>query len=180
MSDQLASDQPEIILTAKDFALLQSLLHEYGEPFAGAAEIIRHKLSVAQVMFPADIPANVVTLNSRVRFRVGTAPTQDRSLVAGPSEEVYGLTVLLTVPRGLALLGAKAGQTVQARRRDGSVENLVIEAVLFQPERRRSSPPLQVVARNEATPSPLAPRSPSSRFVPAGLGGGDDPGPSAA
>ena len=169
-------EQPSIVLTARDYALLEALAQLPAEPFAGAAEIIRHKLATALVVFPTDVAPDVVTLNSRVRFRIGSGPAQDRVRVAGPSEEVYGLTQILASPRGMALIGASAGDRVAARRRDGTVEDIAIEAVLFQPEQRRR-PPLRVVAAN---PADVVLQAGWKRTATPAYSGDDDPGPSAA
>ena len=169
-----------LVFTSRDFVLLEHLLDAGGEPFAGAAEIIRRKLAAATLVFPEDVPADVVTLNSRVRFVADAAASEEGTLVVGPSDAVSGLALLLNSPRGLALIGATAGQTVQARRQDGSVEHLLIEAVPYQPEQRRSRPALKVVSSQELPDTPVAVSSAASRYVPPRLGGDDDPGPSAA
>lgn len=175
----MTNDLP-LVFTSPDFVLLEHLLDAGGEPFAGAAEIIRRKLAAATLVFPEDVPADVVTLNSRVRFAAGTALSQETTLVVGPGEVVHGPTLLLNSPRGLALIGAAAGQTVQARRPDGSVEHLFIEAVPYQPEQQRTRPALKVVSSQERPDAPVAALSAASRHVPPRLGGDDDPGPSAA
>ena len=123
------TDASAVVLTSKDFALLENLVHNWGEPFPDAGAYIRRKLASATVVFPNDIPAGVITLNSRVRFRVGHASSEERTIVGGPSEAVYGMTMPLASPRGVALIGAAAGQTVEALRPDGSTETLLIEAV---------------------------------------------------
>jgi regulator of nucleoside diphosphate kinase len=133
-------DQLPVVLTSRDFALLENLVHQWGEPFAGAGEVVRRKLAAATLVFPADVPADVVTLNSRIRFRTRLGKADERVLVAGPSEEIYGMTVLLASPGGLALIGAAVGHTVEARRRDGSPEQLFIEALPYQPERTHVRP----------------------------------------
>lgn len=166
-----------VVLTARDFALLESFSQNWGEPFPGAAEIMRRKLAAATLVFPADVPTDVVTLNSRVRFRVGTSVVDERTIVGGPSEEVYGLTLQLASPRGLALIGAAVGQTVEARRRGGSVEHLVIEAVPYQPEQRRSAG-LTVVSSQDR-PRAASPAA-QPRYATAWIGSDDDPGPGAA
>jgi regulator of nucleoside diphosphate kinase len=170
-----------VVLTSRDFALLENLVDQWGEPFPGASEIIRWKLSAATVVFPADVDPGVVTLNSRVRFRTASGHTDERTLVGGPSEAVFGLTILLPSPRGVALIGASAGQTVEARRRDGGTEQLFIEAVPYQPERSPARSRLRVVARSDAlaaTPGSgsLSVRQPAATS----WGPDDDPGPSAA
>ena len=172
------SDQLLVVLTSKDFALLEAISQGHGEPFVGAAEIIRRKLGAATLVFPSDVPANVVTLNSRVRFRAGDAQPEERTLIGEPSEEVYGLTLLLGSPRGLALIGAAVGQTIEVQRKDGRTEQLHIEAVTFQPAQQRSRPALKIVSSQQMEP-PATPASHTSAR-PFQRGFDDDPGPSAA
>lgn len=174
------TDDNAVILTARDFTLLENLVHNWGEPVPGATEQIRRKLDQATVVFPEDLPPGVVALNSRVRFRVGTALAEERTIVGGPSEAVYGMTLTLMSSRGVALIGAAAGQAVEARRYDGSTELLVIEAVPYQAGRLRPAVGLKVVSSQElpdrhSVVSPARSRVMASRF-----GDDDDPGPSAA
>lgn len=174
------TDDNAVILAARDFTLLENLVHNWGEPFPGASEQIRRKLDQATGVFPEDLPPGVVALNSRVRFRVGTALAEERTIVGGPSEAVYGMTLTLASSRGVALIGAAAGQAVEARRYDGSTELLVIEAVPYQAGRPRPAVGLKVVSSQElpdrhSVVSPARSRVMASRF-----GDDDDPGPSAA
>lgn len=174
------TDDVAVVLTSKDFTLLENLVHNWGEPFPGASEHIRRKLASAAVVFPEDVPSNVVTLNSRVRFRVGTALPEERTIVGGPSEARYGMTLPLASPRGVALIGAAVGQTVNALRPDGSTEFLVIEAVPYQPGQTHSEVGLRVISRQELPDAHSVFPTARRRFVTAGFRNDDDPGPSAA
>ena len=174
------TDDNAVILTARDITLLENLVHSWGEQFPGASDQIRRKLDQATVVFPEDLPSGVVALNSRVRFRVGTALAEERTIVGGPSEAVYGTTLTLMSSRGVALIGAAAGQTVQARRYDGSPELLIIEAVPYQADSQRPAVALKVISRQELpdrhhVASPARSRVMASRFR-----DDDDPGPNAA
>jgi regulator of nucleoside diphosphate kinase len=172
--ENLMSDHLPIVMTSRDFSLIESLISQWGEPFPGAAEIARSKLGRATIVFPADVPRDVVTLNSRVRFHIGHGPSQERVLVGGQSEEMYGVTLLLASPRGLALIGNAAGHVVQCLRKDGSFEELHIEEVVFQPERRLG---LSLVHSGEPV---AAPARMVTRVGALDGFGDDDPGPSAA
>lgn len=174
------TDDLTVVLTAKDFTLLENLVHNWGEPFPGADGYIRRKLASATVVFPNDVPTNVVTLNSRVRFRVGDALPEERTIVGGPSEAAYGMTLPLASPRGVALIGAAVGQTVQALRPDGSIETLLIQAVPYQPGQTQPVRGLKVVSRQELPDARSVFPSPGSRFSASRMGNDDDPGPSAA
>lgn len=167
-------------LTTKDFSILENLLN--GPPaFAGAAMLIRRKLHAARLVFGVDIAPDIVTLNSRVRYRVNGGRAEERILVPGAAEEIAGLTLRLESPRGIALIGARAGETVEAPRRDGSVERLEIEAVLYQPEaqgvRRGPSDSTQALGTISVLSAHRLRRS--GRALPID-DGGDDPGPGAA
>lgn len=173
------TDDNAVILTARDFTVLEHLVQNWGEAFPGASEQVKRKLETAAVVFPEDLPPGVVTLNSRVRFRVGMAPAEERTIVGGASEAVYGMTLTLASPRAVALIGAAAGQTVQARRPDGTTELLVIEAVPFQSGRPRPAVGLKVVSSQDLpTTRPAASVRP--RVLAPSFGDDDDPGPSAA
>lgn len=126
------------VLTSKDFALIESLLLDANDVFSGLALAIRRKLLNATLVFPEDIEPSVVTMDSRVRYRVGGL-VEERTLVAGTGSEADDGTCVLGSSRGLALLGASVGQSVQALRHDGSIEILLIEAVLYQPEAHRQT-----------------------------------------
>ena len=111
-----------VILTIRDYALLEDVLHYDTEPFPGAKLLIASKLSKARIVPVPDLPSDTVALHSRIIYRAGAALTKERTLVCGPSEDVPGLTLQIISPGGLALLGARNGQIVKAIRGDGSVE----------------------------------------------------------
>lgn len=166
------------ILTTKDFTILE-VLQERGtglsEPLAA---LLRHKLDCATVVFRADVPANVATLNSRIRYRAGAGEPETRIIAHDEIAGIAGLTLPLTTLRGLALLGLAEGESIVLPRDGGSApQRIVLEEVLYQPEaeRHRSAqparprPPLRLV--HDAGPLPVSVHPD---------GGDDDPGPSAA
>jgi regulator of nucleoside diphosphate kinase len=167
-------------LTTKDFSILENLLNG-PQVFAGATMLIRRKLHAARLVFGVDIAPEIVTLNSRVRYRVNGGRAEERILVLTATEEIGGLTLRLDSPRGIALIGARAGETVEAPRRDGSVESLEIEAVLYQPEAHGARGQTDGSTAALGTISVLSAHRlrRGGRALPVD-DGGDDPGPSAA
>ncbi|GHA33267.1 hypothetical protein GCM10007989_31820 [Devosia pacifica] len=137
-------NQPAI-LTSNDYTLLETLIQCWSEPFPGATSFVRAKLRTAALIFPSDLPPNVVTLHSRVRFLPPGGGTEERTLVRRPDEHINGMTLLLETPRGLALIGAQAGQVVDVLQRDGRLDRLYVEAVPYQPVRRTSGAKLKIV-----------------------------------
>src|SRR5690554_8165532 len=69
------------LLTTKDFTIIEVMLERRLGRADPLAPLLRRKLSGAVVMFREDIPPTVVTLNSRVTFRVneiGRASCRER------------------------------------------------------------------------------------------------------
>ncbi|HTM77353.1 MAG TPA: GreA/GreB family elongation factor [Devosia sp.] len=177
------SNAHPIILTPKDFAVLEGLLSAPGESFAGASILIRSKLHAATLVFAEDIKPGVVTIGSRVRFRVDAGRAEECTIVASADEAVAGPTLPLDSPRGIGLIGAHVGQSLRVTRTDGKSETLSVEAVLDQPEARLATAPvLTLVAGSKPEPAAISLNAFRLRRAPTTLGfrDDDDPGPSAA
>lgn len=175
-------------LTPKDHAILETMLERHAATGDAIAPMLRRKLAAARVVFSDEIDPDVVTLNSRVAFSVDGGMADTRIVVQGMLRGFVGLTIPISVPRGLALLGLSAGEEAVVDCADGATERLLVEEVLFQPE----------AARHGRRQRPMVPIVPPRRFPvlvysngacePLGDGpkirhtsaNGDDPGPSAA
>jgi regulator of nucleoside diphosphate kinase len=96
-------------------------------------EPLRRKLERAVVVSSEAIPADVATMNSRVRYTDGVQQRVAR-LAYPASAGGPGLLSVLT-PVGAALLGLTAGEGADYTLGDGTVRRLRLEAVLDQPER---------------------------------------------
>jgi len=176
-------------LTTKDFTILEVMLERCQGQDHPLRELLRRKLDGATVMFRDDIPANVVTLSSRVSYRVDDGPVETRIVAHDEMRGMVGSVLPISNPRGLALMGLAEGQSIVICRADGGEEKLTLQEVAYQPEaarrgadERRSDasrprpggPILRVVHRSDDLP----PRQ--IRAMPRFDGGPDDPGPSAA
>src|SRR5690606_38376352 len=102
--------------------------------------LLQDKLAVAAIVAEHAMPPDVVTLYSRVRYRIDSLPPATRILIHDPAHEVIGATLAVASPRGLALLGLAPGQAATLAGPDGAVETICVDAVLYQPEAARSSP----------------------------------------
>ena len=172
-------------LTPKDHAVLDTLLERCLEPGGAYAALLRRKLAGAEVQTARNIPANVVTLDSRVLYRVDGGPAETRivaqSAAGGP---VVGLLLPVTTMRGLALLGMAEGESV-AIDEGGAEIVLSVQTVAYQPEAARREAQLDRAARGPAlrlVHSASTPKEPARAAAPYILSNGfdDDPGPSAA
>ena len=164
-------------LTTKDYAILETLLERSREPGGAHAALLRRKLAGAGIWLNEDIPADVVTVNSRVAFRVNDAPSETRIVAQAPIDGVVGMLLPVTTLRGLALLGLAEGESIAA-----GADTLTVVEVAYQPEAahrealRLRIPPTRPVLRLVHS----APPEPVRVFDTRGFGPPDDPGPSAA
>ncbi|QKV18556.1 nucleoside-diphosphate kinase [Oricola thermophila] len=176
------------LLTTKDFAMLESMLDRGPHISDSWRALLRRKVNSAEIVFRDDVPPDVVTLNSRVRFRVDDGRPEVRVLSHGCTSLPVGLSLPLTSPTGLALLGSRENQVTIIEDDEGRPVRIFVEKVLYQPEAAHREQ-LEAVER-------LSPQSRRSGFkvISGGLspersprsgnrlcpGGSDDPGPSAA
>jgi regulator of nucleoside diphosphate kinase len=145
------------LLTTRDAAILRGLIGRHG---AMLDRLIAVKLAHAATVLPECIGRDIVTLHSRVAYASQDVPPDMRILVHCEALAVPGMTIPVYAPRGLALLGARAGETVAVQGGDGERETLTVLAVPYQPEAAASALP----ARGEAGTMP-APRPASATIL---------------
>jgi len=134
-------------MAAADFRACQALL-ESCEPGSPLRRLLHRKLHATRPVEDGDVDPLVVTLNSRVEFRVDDEAPQTRILVrCGFRNGLVGLTLPVTAPRGMALLGLREGQSFEFE--EGGRDRVVtVLRVLYQPQaaRSRSGPDASVQA----------------------------------
>ncbi|WP_269931480.1 nucleoside-diphosphate kinase [Aminobacter sp. HY435] len=178
----------ECQLTTKDFAIVRTMLDRLAWSGGPLVALLRRKLATAQVVFSNEADPDVVTLNSRVVFSVDGGAPHTRVVTQGAVDGMVGQTIPITVPRGLALLGLRKGQSISVEGGRGATETVRVDNILYQPEATRpgiSSVPdvnetaqrrFPVLVFSADDPKPLG-ASTKIRHI---SGNGDDPGPSAA
>lgn len=159
-------------ITPRDLGILEAMLDRDADGSDVLARAIRRKLRLAQIVFADDLPANIVTLGSRIAFQIDDRPIEERTLVAPeqyvPSQGHQSIASL----RGVAMLGLAEGNCLEIELEDRT-ETLSIVQVLYQPEADRSTrkaPALRLVSN----------RADAARPIPTPHPYDDDPGPSAA
>lgn len=119
-----------IIVTAADMALLRML---------PAHVPLEHELDRAIVVSSAAVAADVVTMNSRVRYKdEKDGVKRTVSLVYPSHANAAAGKISVLAPVGTALLGLSAGQSIEWAFPDGS-RRLEVDEVLYQPERSRNN-----------------------------------------
>ncbi|HMA16013.1 MAG: nucleoside-diphosphate kinase [Bacteroidota bacterium] len=126
-------------LTPKDQHLLHALLAQGGKDDSFTLQL-REKLAAATIVPEHAMPPDVVTLYSRVRYRIGDQPPATRILIHDPAHAIVGATLPVSNPCGLALLGVAAGATTTLAGPDGAVESISVEEILYQPEAASAAP----------------------------------------
>jgi regulator of nucleoside diphosphate kinase len=196
-------DLPPVLLTSNDLRRLRALVtqarHETDE---SVLHFLVRELDRAVVCQPELIPADVVTMNSRVFFRrhIGQ-PIESRTLVYDGDHAVLGGAIPILAPLGVALLGLRDGSEMPYLSLQGVRYIARVERVAYQPEgdgRLLRAPwrywPRPKVAGSDAeraTPAlrpkegesvviPLRPKSQRQPRPPRPTDDGEDPGPNSA
>ena len=124
---------PTITITRLDMQRLERLLDSLDE-FGPGAEALQAELDRAEVVGHDEVPAGVVTMNSRVHCREESSG-KDYHLTLVFPEDVGGEgKVSILAPVGSALLGLSVGQQIDWPGPAGKPLKLTLLAVEYQPE----------------------------------------------
>lgn len=175
-------------LTVKDHSILEAFGRKLlTEPALSA--LLARKLRNCTLWGNDDIPPGVVTLNSRVSFRVAGGPAGDPA-GSRPETRVVALSALggnvgavlpITNRRAMAMLGLSEGDTTTFDGVDGTPETLEVLSVLHQPEAARRALRQHDRERNRLRLVYSADTADIRQVLRIlDRDGGDDPGPAAA
>lgn len=127
------SHPPRIVLTRFDQERLEKLLESVGA--RPDLEALRDEIDRAEVVEPQEIPANRVTMNSRVQFVDEEAKAEHEITLVFPAHaDVAENRVSILAPVGSALLGLSVGDTIEWPLPNGRSRRLRVVAVTYQPE----------------------------------------------
>lgn len=128
--------RPPIVVSSLDMERLETLLDSLPSAQAGTREALLEELSRADLVEPQDMPGDVVTMNSRIRFVLDGASEEFDMSLAYP-KDVSGAPDKLSVltPVGNALLGLRVGDTIDWTRPDGGRFEVTVREIVYQPER---------------------------------------------
>lgn len=128
------SSKPNIIVSRLDLDRIEALLERMPPAQLEALAALRDELDRAEVLEPAQMPPNVVTMNSRVNFvDESNGETLNLTLVYPAGAGAAG-TVSVLAPVGSALLGLAVGQQIQWPTPDGRHRVLKVLGIEYQPE----------------------------------------------
>jgi len=130
-------ERPEIVMTNADLARLRRLLASSTDPRdLDAVELLGEEMARARAVLADEIPEDIVTMNSQVRY-VDTTSGESRTVTVVYPEEADPRAgrVSVLAPIGCALLGLRVGQIIEWALPDGEVRSFLVEEVSYQPER---------------------------------------------
>ncbi|MFP5441720.1 MAG: nucleoside diphosphate kinase regulator [Gammaproteobacteria bacterium] len=130
------NNRPAITVSSLDLERLERLLESQPQHAGGQSELLAAELARANVLAPASMPADVVTMNSRVRFAVQPAGREyEMTLVYPRDADGSADKVSVLAPVGAAMLGLKVGDHMSWPAPGGATIDVRIVEVLYQPER---------------------------------------------
>jgi len=124
--------KPHIILSSLDLERIEALLDK--QPAFPGREALEAELDRADVLEPKEMPPNVVTMNSTVRFTLlESGKTNTLTLVYPKEMDGSADKVSVFAPVGIALLGLSVGDQSRMPGPSGQV-TVRVDAIEFQPE----------------------------------------------
>ena len=127
------STTPPITITRLDLQRLENLLDSL-EDYGPAAQALESELARAQVVGHDEVPAGVVTMNSRVHCHEEGSGKDYHLTLVYPQDAGREGTVSVLAPVGCALLGLSVGQCIDWPTPTGKTLQLTLLAVEYQPE----------------------------------------------
>lgn len=107
------SSQPQVLLSTADFGRLEALAAASLDKFPAAASLLLKEIDRAEVRPQAELPRDVVAMNSRVKFRDESSGAVRSVEIVYPHEAdiAAGRISVLTLI-GATLIGLRAGQSI--------------------------------------------------------------------
>ncbi|MGC9422967.1 MULTISPECIES: nucleoside diphosphate kinase regulator [Vibrio] len=123
-----------IIVSTLDMDRISALMDNMPK-LSAELERLEDELDRATVLAPEEIPANVVTMNSTVKFKfLGSDEIMQKNLVY-PKDLKTSDDISIFAPVGSALLGLSEGQQLSWPMPSGGEKTIEIIEVVYQPER---------------------------------------------
>ncbi|MBX8483556.1 nucleoside diphosphate kinase regulator [Pseudomonas cichorii] len=125
---------PSIILTRLDVQRLERLIDSQTQSSAGIEALQAELDRAEQIVGHDEVPAGLVTMNSRVHCREESSGKDYHLKLVYPQDAGAEGTVSVLAPVGSALLGLQVGQHIDWPAPGGKILKLTLLAVEYQPE----------------------------------------------
>lgn len=132
----MSERKPSIIVSSLDFERIEALLDSLPPNSFPEADLLAAELDRAQKLDPQKMPADVVTMNTKVRFAVEPSGKEyELTLVYPKAIDGSAGKISILAPVGSALLGLSVGQEIEWPAPGGNIVRVRIIDILYQPER---------------------------------------------
>ena len=126
---------PAIVISSLDLERIESLLEQPPHRDSPGSTALRAELARANVLDPAEMPGDVITMNSVATF-VDESSDESReiSLVYPRDADTAINKISVFAPVGSAMLGLRVGQSIDWKVPGGRSLRLRVTGISFQPE----------------------------------------------
>jgi regulator of nucleoside diphosphate kinase len=124
-----------IVLSSRDYARLESLLDALPTDSSAGKAALAAELDRAEVVEPDQVPPNVVTMNSTVRFTMTDSGKEFSLTLVYPKDAGQADRISVLAPVGTALLGLSVGDELEWPTPGGGATTVRVIDVVYQPER---------------------------------------------
>ena len=128
------NNKPPITMSSLDEARLERLLESDAYRQLPGVDALLSEMERANVVRPVDMPPDVVTMNSTIRFVDDSNGAEFEYTLVYPADAGKPDTISVLAPAGSALLGLSVGQSIAWRVPGGRELDLRVLAVVRQPE----------------------------------------------
>ena len=122
-----------ITLSEKDYLKIKNILQHLDDENSENLEI---ELDRAILVTDTEVPQDLVTMNTKFVFKNLTDNKEQEATIVYPGEANSNEgKISILAPLGAALIGLKIGQGITWAFPDGKSRKLVIDRILYQPEK---------------------------------------------
>lgn len=122
----------QLLITDQDYERLALLVH-HAETKSSAA--LEEELSRAKIVSQKEIPSDVVTMNSKIKFiDLDSKKESEITLVYPKDADVTKSRVSILAPVGIALIGLRKDQFIDWPMPNGQSRRLQVTGIIYQPE----------------------------------------------
>ena len=126
---------PPIVVGERDYRRLSELSDRTAHELPKISSFLAAELDRAEILPDQQLPPDVVTMESRVEFRMAeSGPGRVVTLVYPAEADIQKGKLSILTPVGTALLGMSPGQSMSWEDRTGELKTLTLQAVLSQPQ----------------------------------------------
>lgn len=123
---------PQIFITEQDSDRITRLLDILPRTQREASDALEQELARAEVVDSAELPLDVVTMNSRVVFEDMETGKRSNAVLVYPHDvaRFNGGAISVLAPVGSALLGMRSGQSIEWRMPNGKLKRYLVLEVM--------------------------------------------------